>query len=494
MHRRVKRNPCGVFADDLLLQRLILGLPCLVVNDGGRGGHPGDNRRVRIVQAPGLHVGFAAEERHHDVRRIVVVHAPAGHEAVHRSASPHVQIRGVVIVLHRRVESNLVQRLADVLGRGLHGVGQCAVHRDFKGNLPVGVSGVRQQLLRRLRVIGKALQIVVVSPNAGGNDAVLPDRVPVVKRRDDRVHVDGRPDGLPNVHVLQELVVLVQRNEDHTHVRSAHHPVGILGLVNALNNGAVLVLQVDQVQFAVLEHQVLGVGVLNHLHDDLLHRGFRSPVFLVVNHRVVVVRNPFRNDVGPGADHRRRIRAESVRHALFVNNGHHRRGKLRQESGVRRAQRNGEVRVVRNLEAFQRLRLLVHHVLPAHDFQRDVRVLVGQDQQPFKAVLHVRSRQRVPVAENHAVHQREFIGQPVLAHLVFRAKAGNHNGFSVLNPGFKQPVENVHGNHVVVRRLRHVHRRDVVFDRRPQQSLLLVRSREAAAKHHRSQNQGRKAQ
>ena len=170
-----------------------------------------------------------------------------------------------------------------------------------------------------------------------------------------------------------------------------------------------------------------------------------------------------------------RVRSESVRHAFPVHHGHGRGGKLRRESRVGGIQRNGEMRIVGNFKAGKGFRLPVRHILRADNLQRNIGVLVVHLQQPLKGVLHVGSRQRISVGKHDALPQGEIVGQPVLAHMILRAEAGNHLGRSVRRAGLKQPVEHVHRNHVVVCRLRHVHRGDVAQHRHAQQAFLHAR-------------------
>ena len=83
-----ERDPGGVFSDDLFLQRLILGHAFVVVDDRGCSRDSRDRILVGIVDAAHFRIGLASEEGIHDIGRIVVIHSPAGHKAVHLARVP----------------------------------------------------------------------------------------------------------------------------------------------------------------------------------------------------------------------------------------------------------------------------------------------------------------------------------------------------------------------------------------------------------------------
>ena len=130
------------------------------------------------------------------------------------------------------------------------------------------------------------------------------------------------------------------------------------------------------------------------------------------------------------------------------------------------------MRIVGYGETRQGIGLSVHQGGRAGHLQGDIGVLVVDQQQPFKAVFYVVCRQRAAVGKNHPVPQDKIIGQSVRRHGKLRAKAPHHLGDTVHHPGFKQTVEYVHRDHIIVRRSGHVHGGDVVKDRGAKDALL----------------------
>ena len=123
------------------------------------------------------------------------------------------------------------------------------------------------------------------------------------------------------------------------------------------------------------------------------------------------------------------------------------------------------------MEAFQRFRFALQERRSSGNFLGDLRILFGRFQQPFKAELYVRRRQRAAVGKHDAFLQRKTVGQSVPADGVIRHKAlHNFRSAALPRPCLKQPVEHVHRNQVIVRRQRHVHSGNIVGNRGPQQA------------------------
>ena len=179
----------------------------------------------------------------------------------------------------------------------------------------------------------------------------------------------------------------------------------------------------------------------------------------------MIVHDPLRHFVGTGADSVLTAHAEisDALYGLLIHNGHGRGGELRKEAGVRGVERYGEVRVVYHGKALKRVGLAVLQCLRTGDLKGNIVVHAAGSQKTLERVLHIGSGKRAAVGEDNAVSQRERVGQTVVRDGVAFAEAGDNGGAAVrLDLRLKKTVKYVHGNHVIVRGLRNVHRADVV--------------------------------
>ena len=160
-------------------------------------------------------------------------------------------------------------------------------------------------------------------------------------------------------------------------------------------------------------------------------------------------------------------------HRFLIHNGYGRAGQLRHEARVRGVQRDGEMHIIDHGKTGKRIRLAVLQRFRARNLQRNIIVHAAGCEQTFKGVLHIGSRQRAAVGKHHAVAQREGVGQSILGYRVFGTQAGHDRRRTVrLYFGFKQAIEYVHRNHVIIGGLRHVHRGNIVERRHAEQSVL----------------------
>ena len=179
----------------------------------------------------------------------------------------------------------------------------------------------------------------------------------------------------------------------------------------------------------------------------------------------MVVGHPLCNHIGASADGVLALLAEAGNgfHGLGVHNGHGRAGKLGDKAAVGLIQRDGKMGVVLDGKPFQSVCLAVLKRLSALYLQRNVIVDAAGCQQPLEGVLHIARRQGAAVGEHHALPQGEGICQPVVGHGVISAQAGHYLRAAVaFNFHFEKPVEHVHGYHVVIRGLSHIHGGDIV--------------------------------
>ena len=147
-------------------------------------------------------------------------------------------------------------------------------------------------------------------PDPGGDDPVFTDGVAVVQVVDQRVGIQGHADGPAHAHIRQIGVFLVQGQVGQAHFGDADDPVPVEGLVEGFHDSAVQGLQVQDVQFAVLEHQVLRAGVGDDPDNGLFDGWGLAPVPVVVFQSVMIVGDPFGHDIRTGADGVGRLDAE----------------------------------------------------------------------------------------------------------------------------------------------------------------------------------------
>ena len=114
--------------------------------------------------------------------------------------------------------------------------------------------------------------------------------------------------------------------------------------------------------------------------------------------------------------------------------------------------------IIQNPKAGERIRLAVLQQLGTFNLQRDIIIHTSGSQQTLKGILNIGSGQRTSVGENHSFPQREGIGTAILRDLIPGAEASNNMRSSILpDLDLKEPVKNIHGNHVVIGGLRHIH-------------------------------------
>ena len=128
--------------------------------------------------------------------------------------------------------------------------------------------------------------------------------------------------------------------------------------------------------------------------------------------------------------------------------------------------------IVRDGKALERIGLPVHERFTSDDLERDICVLRSGSKEPLKTVFDVGRRQGASVGENNAAFQGEVISETVFADCIVLAETPDDLGGPVYGARLKEAVEDVHGDHVVVGRLRHVHCCDVIQDSSAEKSLL----------------------
>ena len=189
----------------------------------------------------------------------------------------------------------------------------------------------------------------------------------------------------------------------------------------------------------------------------------------------MVVLHPLGDLVGAGADGVLAAHAEvgDFSHGLGVHYGHGGAGELGNEAGVGLGQGDREVIVVGDGEALQAVYLPGLESLGPQDLQGYVVVDAAGGEQALKGILHVGSGEGAAVGEDHPFPQGEAVGQAVIGDAVVLNQAGDYLAGAVgLDLYLEEAVKDVHGHHVVVGGLGHVHGLDIVKGRCPEQALL----------------------
>ena len=181
-----------------------------------------------------------------------------------------------------------------------------------------------------------------MTPYAGGDNAVFQNAVAAVQVIQNALAVYSHLHSLTHLYIRQIRILFIQSKVGYAHPLAGYDAVFVRGLIGAGHHGSVQIVQVNHIQFAVLEHQILGVGVGHDTHDNLFHRGLFAPVVFVAHQGIVVVGHPLRNDVGARANgvFCRHTKIGNRLAGFLVNNGHGGGGQLRQEAGVGRGQSN----------------------------------------------------------------------------------------------------------------------------------------------------------
>ena len=188
----------------------------------------------------------------------------------------------------------------------------------------------------------------------------------------------------------------------------------------------------------------------------------------------MVVYNPLGDLVGTGADG---ILAGDAKvgyllHGLLIHNGHCGAGKLGNEACIGGRKGDGELGIADHGETCKGICLAVLEGFRAGNFQRNVVVYAAGGEQTLKGILNVRCGQGAAVGEYYAFTKGKGVGQAILGGGIAGAEAGHYLGAAVvLNLNLKETVEDIHGNHVVVSGLCHVHGGYIVQSRYPEQTL-----------------------
>ena len=176
------------------------------------------------------------------------------------------------------------------------------VHGKLETYLAVGVACIGKKCLRTFGIVSGTCEIFVKAPDALRNNAIFDHSVPSVDGGNDSVGINCHLQCLAHVDIREVLIVLVECKVRKSHPGADNKLVGVLRFIGGLDNAGIKSLKVNDVQFAILIHEVLGGRVGNDGDDRFLYGRNVSPVFVVVFKGEMVVYDPFRYLVGAGAD------------------------------------------------------------------------------------------------------------------------------------------------------------------------------------------------
>ena len=339
--------------DDLLFQCLVLCIACIIVDNGRSCCHAVDDGGILIIIRTHYRVLYTSEEGYHDIGRIVVIHCPGTDEGIHLACFSCCQPAGLIIGLDLHVDADCCELLLDDLANHLVVCTCGRIITHLKGNFSILVACILQKLLCAVRIVNDLSCIVIVSKNTLRNDTVLKMSLSSVYGIQDCLTVNSHLDCMAYYRIREIIALCVHIHVSQGKTLSGNDIVRILCLISRRHDRCILEIKVDDIQLAVLIHQVLRGSIRDDVDHARIYRRLLSPVVFIFCKCNVIIVYPFCYDIRAGSDRLVYINTEigSTLHGRLVDNADYRRCQLRNKACIRLCQRHADLVITIHLDS-----------------------------------------------------------------------------------------------------------------------------------------------